>query len=773
MSPKFWNSVGAIALFASSLPLHAQDRTRLPIQPAPFDGKITENAADSKPGSPHRVQAPAGAPNIFLFMSDDVGFAMASTFGGPVPTPNFDRLAAQGQRYNRFHTTGICSPTRAALLTGRNTHNAATGYLTDMAANYPGYSTRLPDATASIAQTMRMNGWSTAMFGKHHNVPPGENSPAGPFDYWPTGKWGFEHFFGIVGGDTNQWHPALYRGTSRLPDASGKADLVDKQLSDEAIRWLHHQKAAAPDKPFMLYLAPGSAHAPLHAPPEVIARFKGKFDGGWDKMREESHARQLAMGIIPAGAKLTPRPDGIPAWDSQSPKMKAFAARSMEVAAAMLVYQDEQLGRVLAEMDRMGVSDNTLFAVILGDNGASAEGGPKGSVNELANIVGRSEDDEDWLAANTASLGSDASYPGYQAGWAWAMNTPLRWVKQYASMLGAVRNGMILSWKGKVANPGAVCARFGHVNDMAPTILEAAGLPAPQSVNGVAQKPFDGQSLVSSLANCEPDRPRTQYFEINGKFSLYKDGWFLSGDQSRLPWEAMPKDGARPKTVWSLYDLSNDYSQSTDVSAANPEKLASMQAEWQTVAKANNVFPLDHRFGAARLAGPPALRKHYDYWGSGISIPANHEPNFTMRSYKITAKARLDKAGASGVLMAVGSKFGGWSLYLDKGRPAYTYAATSNPADIVTVIAPRALPKGEVEVRLTIKSLGMGYGFAYKLFAGNVLLTEGNVKKIHFTPAGIGETIDTGRDTGAEVTRYRTPRGALEGEVRHVSVDFE
>ena len=252
---------------------------------------------------------------------------MASTFGGPVPTPNFDRLAAQGQRYNRFHTTGICSPTRAALLTGRNAHNAATGYLTDLAANYPGYDTRLPDATATIAQTLRMNGYSTAMFGKHHNVPPGENSPAGPFDHWPTGKWGFEHFYGLIGGDTNQWHPALYRGTHRLPDVVGKAELMDKRLSDEAINWLHNQKAAAPDKPFLLYFAPNSAHAPLHAPAEAIARFKGKFDGGWDKMRDESHARQLAMGIIPAGTKLTPRPDGIPAWDSQSPKMKAFAAR--------------------------------------------------------------------------------------------------------------------------------------------------------------------------------------------------------------------------------------------------------------------------------------------------------------------------------------------------------------------------------------------------------------------------------------------------------------
>ncbi len=776
MGKRLLNGAAILALVVSGIPVHAQDRTSLPIPEPAFDGRIAELGPDSKPATPRPVRAPAGAPNIFLFMSDDVGFAMSSTFGGPVPTPNFERIAAQGQRYNRFHTTGICSPTRASLLTGRNPHNAGTGYLTDLAANYPGYSTRLPASANPIASTLRMNGYSTAMFGKHHNVPPGEGSPAGPFDHWPTGKWGFETFFGLIGGDTNQWHPALYRGTSRSPDPA-TPQLMDKSLADEAILWLHNQKAAAPDRPFLLYMAPNSAHAPLHAPPEIIARFKGKFDGGWDKMREESHARQLQMGIIPPGTKLTPRPEGIPSWESQSPIQKAFAARSMEVAAAMLAYQDEQMGRVIAEMERMGVGDNTLFAIIAGDNGASAEGGPKGSVNELANITGRSEDDEEWLAANTGSLGSDASYPGYQAGWAWAMNTPLRWVKQYASMLGAVRNGMVLSWKGKVAQPGSVCGRFGHVNDMAPTLLEAAGIPAPATVNGVAQKPFDGQSLLSSLANCEPDKPRTQYFEINGKVSLYKDGWLLSGDQDRKPWELQPTGGARPKIEWTLYDLRKDWSQADDVAAANPAKFAEMQAEWQTVAKANNVFPLEHRFGAARagaaLAGQAPPRKSYDYWGNGISIPANHEPSFVMRSYTLTADVRLDKAGASGAIFAVGSKFGGFSLYLDRGKPAFTYAASTKPADTVTIIAPRALPRGDTQLRLEVTSLGMGNGLTFAIHSGDAKLAEGKANNVFFTPAGIGEAIDTGLDTGAPVTPYRTPFGRLEGEVRHINLTFK
>ncbi len=765
--------MAAVALLAgSSLPGQAQDRAVLPIPPALFDGVIAENSADSRPAAPHPLRAPQGAQNLLLFMSDDVGFAMSSAFGGPVPTPNFERLAARGQRYNRFHTSGICSPSRASLLTGRNTHRAATGYLTDLARNFPGYDSRLPAETASIAQVLRLNGYSTAMFGKHHNVPPGEGSAAGPFDYWPTGKWGFEQFFGIIGGDTNQWQPALYRGTTRLPDAEGEPELVDRRLADEAISWLHNQKAAAPDKPFLLYLAPNSTHAPLHAPPEVIARFRGRFDRGWDHMREETFARQIAMGIVPRGTRLTPRPEGIPAWDSQSPEQQAFAARTMEVAAAMLAYQDEQLGRVLDEVARMGLADNTLFAVILGDNGASAEGGPLGTVNELASIAGRAENNEAWLHANTERLGSADSYPGYPAGWAWAMNAPLRWTKQYASMLGAVRNGMILSWAGHTPHPGAICGRFSHVNDIAPTLLEAAGLPAPQTVYGVAQLPYDGQSLVSSLADCDPDRPRTQYFEINGKFSLYQNGWLLSGDQDRKPWGLEPTGGARPTIVWSLYDLTHDWSQSRDLAAANPARLAQMQAEWQRVATANNVFPLEHRFGAARASQLQPARLTYDYWGGDISVPANHEPSFAMRAFTVTAQLRLDRAESSGVVLALGSKFGGFSFYLDGGRPAFAYAGSANPAETVVAVSPVALAAGDVRLRLEFTPDRAGPGARYALFAGDQKVAEGRIEKRFVVPAGIGESLDTGRDTGATVTAYRSAHGQLEGAVRHIRLQF-
>ncbi|MDE2041745.1 MAG: sulfatase-like hydrolase/transferase, partial [Alphaproteobacteria bacterium] len=458
MANRLGHAAVAILLLASTSGLTQMSRTVLPVPQPPFNGAIADNVLDSRPDTNPPVRAPQAAPNVLMFMSDDVGFAMSSTFGGPVPTPNFDRLAAMGQLYNRFHTTGICSSSRAALLTGRNHHNTGVGYLSDLPEEYPGYTGRIAPETATIAQILKLNGYNTAMFGKHHNVPTNERSDAGPFDAWPTSL-GFEYFFGFPQGDSDQYAPNLYRGTVRVDPDEGHGDMLDKRLADDIIHWVHNQKAAAPDKPFLIYYAPGSTHAPHQAPPDYITRFRGKFDMGWDKMREETWKRQLAMGIIPKGTKLTERPEGIPAWDILSPGTKAFAARTMEVAAAQLAYQDEQLGRVIDELQRMGVLDNTLLVVIEGDNGASAEGGPSGTVNELRTIAIHDEG-EAWLAANTDKLGGPLTYENYPAGWAWAMNTPLRWVKQYASMLGGIRNGMILSWKGHVAHPGSICPEF-------------------------------------------------------------------------------------------------------------------------------------------------------------------------------------------------------------------------------------------------------------------------------------------------------------------------
>jgi arylsulfatase A-like enzyme len=756
---------------ALSAPLPAQDRTVLPIRPAPFDGVVTEHVLDAKLPTPQPVRAPQGAPNVLLFMSDDVGFAMSSGFGGPVATPNFDRLAAQGQRYNRFHTTGICSPTRAALLTGRNHHNTGVGHLSDTPTGFPGYTGGIAPETATIAQVLRLNGYSTAMFGKHHNLPNGNDSAAGPFDHWPTGL-GFEYFFGIVAGDSDQFSPNLYRGTNRVDPDEGRSRVLERRLADDIIHWVHNQKAAAPDKPFFVYYAPGSTHAPHQVPPEVIDQYRGKFDQGWDRLREETFRRQLAAGIIPKGTKLTARPAEIPAWSSLTADERAFAVRAMEVAAAQLTYQDEQFGRVLAELERMGLRDNTLILVVQGDNGASGEAGPPGTINELQHINGLKEDPS-WLAANVDRLGGPMTYGNYPVGWAWAMNTPLRWVKQNASMLGAIRNGMIVAWPGKTANSGAVCAEFGHVVDIAPTLYEAVGVPAPRTVNGVAQKAIDGQSLLPSLSDCEPDRPRTQYFELTGMRGLFHNGWFASRDTRRVPWEKVPPGGLREMGEWELYDLRRDFSQSTNVAASNPELTQELAAIWQREAERNNVFPLDTGFALARTMPPRELRTRYDFWGKGVSINAMRDPVWAGRSYTLEAELVPAKPGASGVVMAVGSHFAGFSLFLEEGRPVFVYARSTHPDHIYRIAAERPLAAEPTTLRLRFDAEGPGKGGRVAILQGEAELATGQVEQTFLIPSGLTETLDIGRDIGVPVTNYSTPHGTLEGDVRRVSITFD
>ena len=774
LNRKLRHGVAAIALLAAAVSGQAQDSAPgpvLPPPPRPFAGTVAENLLDARGDPAPRPQAPAGAPNVLLIMSDDVGFAMSATFGGPVPTPSYDRLAAAGQRYNRFHTTGICSPSRAALLTGRNHHNAGVGYLSDMAAPFPGYGARILPETATIAQVLRLNGYNTAMFGKDHNVPPADRSAAGPFDAWPTGR-GFEYFYGFIGGDTDQYSPTLYRGVQRAEPAPVNAPLLDHRLADDIISWVHNQKAAAPSKPFMVYFAPGSTHAPHQAPPEYIARFKGRFDLGWDRLREETFRRQLAMGIVPKGTKLTPRPAEIPAWDSLNPGQKAFAARTMEVAAAQLAYQDEQVGRLLDELQRMGQLDNTLVLAVLGDNGASAEAGPKGTINELRALFGRDES-EAWMQANIDRLGGPMTFESYPAGWSLAMNTPLRWTKQYASFLGGIRNGMILSWPGHVAHPGAVCSQFGHLVDVAPTLLEAARLTAPAEVLGARQKPLDGQSLLPSLAACDPAHPRTQYFEIGGKIGLYHDGWFLSGDDDRMAWQDLPPGGLRPRLRWSLFNLAADFSQATDLAAREPARLAQMQALWQQEATRNNVFPLDYRFGGSRRdPNPPKGPTHVDFWGKDVSLPYASTPMLVGRPFTVTADLRLASAAASGAVLAYGSRFGGWSLYLDHGHPAVVWARSTDPDEIHALRAAATLPAGTSRLTMRFATDKPGGPATISLLAGEAELGRMALPSSVIAPAGTIETLDVGRDLGVPVTDYAVPGGAIEGDIPHVGIDF-
>ncbi|MCJ2185616.1 arylsulfatase [Novosphingobium beihaiensis] len=748
------------------------DRTVLPIPRAPFTGTMADNVLDATPSPSAPVRAPQGAPNVLLFMSDDVGFAMSSAFGGPVPTPNFDRLARTGERFNRFNTTGICSPSRAALLTGRNHHNAGVGWLSDLSTGFPGYNGRMQPDTATVAQILRLNGYNTAMFGKHHNIPAQERSEAGPFDAWPTGL-GFEYFFGFPNGDSDQYSPELYRGISRVGPGDGEGKMLDERLADDLIRWVHNQQAGAPGKPFLAYLAPGSAHAPHQVPPEWIARFKGQFDQGWDAMRIETWRRQLSMGIIPKGTKLTPRPTEIPAWDTLSPQEKAFHARTMEVAAAQLAFQDAQLGRVIDELQRMGLLNNTLVAVVLGDNGASGEAGPEGTIDELRGMDHIPER-KAWMLANIDKLGGPETYENYSVGWAWAMNTPFRWVKQYADMLGGIRNGMILNWAGHVADPGSICGEFSHLIDITPTILDAARLPAPKEVLGTMQKPMDGTSLLPALQTCEADKPRTQYFEIGGKMGLYHDGWFLSGEDGRTSWENVPPGGPKPKITWTLYNLDKDFSQSTDLSAQYPKRLETMKALFHKEGEKNNVFPIDHRFGMARAMAVmhPDPRKHFDFWGKDVSIPAVGGPVLMARPFTLKADLRLDSAQASGAVVALGSWFGGWSLYLDQGHPAFVWARSTDPQETFRVVSDKTLPQGASTLTLRFQTQKPGGPAQIVLNADGQDYARLDVPVNYFQPAGNGESLDVGRDLGVPVTKYRTPHGQIEGDVPHVTIDY-
>ncbi|MBY0400176.1 arylsulfatase, partial [Myxococcota bacterium] len=617
-----WSPIGfaAVALLAGSV--SAQPRGVLPKPPAPFGGTIGTTYADSTASFTPPVTAPAGAPNVLVVLTDDVGFAAASTFGGPIPTPNLDRLAAEGLIFNRFHTTAMCSPTRAALLTGRNHHAVHNGIVANLTTGYPGYDNLLPKSAATIAEILRQNGYNTAMFGKHHNAPEHHVSPAGPFDLWPTGL-GFEYFYGFMAAETNQFTPALYRGISPLPTL--ERGVLDEALADDAIHWLRNQKSAAPEKPFFLYYATGSAHAPLQAPAEWIARFRGRFDQGYDRIRAETVARQKQQGIVPRDTLDTPRPEGIPAWQDLTSDQRRIHARFMEVYAAMLAHQDHQFGRLLDELERMGLAENTLVVFIEGDNGASAEGGVQGSMNPMSNFANGTKEDERALLAKLDAIGGPETVGNWGFGWAWATNAPLRLSKSYASHLGGTRNGMVLSWPARVKRAG-IRSQFTHLIDVVPTILEATGIAAPDVVNGVAQQPVDGESLVYTFdAPNAPERHRTQYFEMMGNRAIYHEGWLASTTPAAEPWTRNPQRKLPSEYAWELYDLRRDFSQERDLAAKEREKLAAMKALFDAEAKRNQVLPLDNRMTMDRfLAATSQLprRKTYTYWGSGVSIPS-------------------------------------------------------------------------------------------------------------------------------------------------------
>lgn len=587
--------------------------------------------------------APAGAPNVLIVLNDDVGFGAAGTFGGPIPTPAYDALAAQGLRYNRFHTTAMCSPTRAALLTGRNPHHVNMGTITNLSVNAPGYTGILPKSAASIGRVLQLAGYSTAWFGKNHITPEWESTPVGPFDRWPTGL-GFDYYYGFMNGATSQWTPALTENTISVDPPRQPGYILDRDLADHLIGWMRQHVSIAPSKPFFAYLAPGSAHEPHQAPPEWIARFKGRFDQGWDKVREETFARQKRMGIIPEDAVLTPRPAEIPAWDSLNAKQKAVAARLMEVHAAQRAYFDAQFARIVAALKEAGQWENTLVLYIDGDNGASAEGGREGSVLGALNGPHTTQA-YDW--GKMGDLGGPWSAENYPAGWAWAMDTPFQYFKQVASHLGGIRDGLVISWPKRIVRPGEMRHQFGYVTDIAPTIYEAIGITAPETVDGVAQMKLDGQSLLYTLDHADaPERHRSQYFEMLGNRAFYRDGWLASSLPPKLPWEAKPWTPLA-QWPWALYDLNHDYSQSRDVAAQNPALLADMRQGFDAAMHENGFGLLDMPIG------PRTRDDRRPYWANGRTHftyrrqerPLSDEafPNIRNRSWSLNIPVTVNR----------------------------------------------------------------------------------------------------------------------------------
>jgi len=623
----------------------------LPKPETPFHGKIGRTAKDSTPDFPKGVEAPKGAPNVLLILTDDVGFGASSTFGGPIQTPNFQRLADSGLRYNTFHTTALCSPTRAALITGRNHHTNASGVITEMATGYPGYNSLVPKSSGTVAQVLRGNGYNTSWFGKMHNVPDWMSSQAGPFDLWPSSL-GFEYFYGFIGGDSDQWHPALYENTVPIEPYLGNPNyILDHDLANKAIAWMEMQHSLAPSKPWLLYYATGTAHAPHHAPKEWIARYKGQFDQGWDQVREETLARQIKSGTIPAGTQLTKRPDEIPAWDSLSPDQKRLYAHMMEVYAGALSYADNQIGRLLDALQETGQLDNTLVIFIMGDNGASAEGSLQGTTNEVATAGNGVTESLPYLLSMIDELGGPLTYNHYPVGWAHAMDAPMQWTKQVASHFGGTRNGMVISWPAKIKDKGGIRTQFSSVIDIVPTIYQAAGITPPTEIDGVKQKPIEGTSLVYTFDNPKaPTQHTVQYFELVGNRAIYKDGWMASTTPLRLPWVTIGAEPNPDDFKWELYNVNEDFSQANNLAAKNPEKLKELQAAFDVEAKKYNVYPLDSSFSARfDTSIRPSLtrgRNEFTYYPGAIRIPEGSAPNFKNKSWAIAAEVTIPENGA-------------------------------------------------------------------------------------------------------------------------------
>jgi arylsulfatase A-like enzyme len=756
-------------------------RAVLPIPQRAYQGLIKYDAKDPEAKFPpiEPLRPPAGAPNVLIILLDDAGFGSASAFGGPCQTPNFEKLAAGGLKYTRFHDTALCAPTRQALLTGRNHHTAGTGVITELTTSAPGYTSIRPDTCAPLAETLKLNGYSTGYFGKCHEVPVWESSPMGPFNAWPTGGGGMEYFYGFLGGETNQYYPALYEGTTALePDKTpAEGYHFTEDMTDKAINWVRQQKALMPDKPFFVYYATGATHAPHHVPKEWADKYKGKFDGGWDKLREETLARQKALGVIPPEAELTARPPEIPAWDDVAPALKPVLARQMEVYAGFMEHTDHHVGRLLDALKDLGVMDDTLIYVMIGDNGASAEGTVNGTFNEMLSLNGAgSLETVEFMASKIDLFGTPAAYNHYAVGWAHALDTPYQWTKQVASHWGGTRNGTIVHWPNGIKSKGELRTQFHHVIDVAPTVLEAAGLPEPLFVNGIQQKPYEGVSMAYTFDDATAaQRHETQYFEMFVNRGIYHKGWTAVTRHS-VPWVFQAQLPAYDDDVWELY-APTDWSQAHNIAAENPQMLKELQRQFLIEAVKYNVLPLDdrrvERFNSDLAGRPTLIKGKSQLLFSGMRrLTENVVLNLKNKSWSVTAEVLLPESNAQGVIIAQGGAFGGWSFYTLDGRLKFCYNLFGLHMFKTEAGAP--LPAGKHQVRMEFAYAGGGLakGGGVTLYVDGQKAGEGQVPATQPMMFSGDETCDVGNETGSSVSDdYTAETSKFNGTINWVQLD--
>jgi arylsulfatase len=755
-------------------------RGKIPIPDKPYTGPILYDAKDPDSKFPpiEQLRPPKGSPNILLILLDDVGFGASSAFGGPVNTPTAERLADNGLKYTKFHTTALCSPTRACMLTGRNHHTVGMGNITELATSAPGYNSARPNTCAPLAKILKYNGYSTAQFGKCHEVPIWENSPLGPFDHWPVGGGGFERFYGFQAGETNQWFPELIDNTTKVELPEDPDYHLMPDMTEKCINYMKMQKAIAPDKPFFVYFAPGATHAPHHVPKEWADKYKGQFDDGWDKLRERTFALQKELGVIPPESKLTKRHAEIPAWDDMPEDIKPVLRRQMEVYAGFLEYTDYHIGKIIDMLEKGNFLDDTLIIYIIGDNGASAEGTLNGAFNEMANFNGlASIETPEYLLSKLDELGGPNSYNHYSVGWAHAMCTPYQWTKQVASHFGGTRNGTIIHWPNHIKDKGELRHQFHHVVDIAPTILELAGIPEPNEVDGVGQRPMEGVSFAYTLNDSDAaDKKDIQYFECIGNRGIYYKGW-TAVTKHRTPWELTnAKQIAFDDDNWELYDTNKDWTQAEDLSKEYPDKLHELQRLWLIEATKYNVLPLDdrgmERFNAELVGRPELIKGDSQVIFPGMVLGEGHTINIKNRSHSVTAEIEIEKTEVKGVIVAQGADFGGWALYAHEGKLKYVYNLIG--MQFYEVESPEPLPEGKYQVRMEFKydGGGPGQGGDVILYVDGKKVKEGRVDHTQAVIFAADSTLMVGDKTGAPISKdFNKSRNEFTGKVNWVNID--